>query len=872
MKHLLKHALGVLVILLLGIAPASPNGGFAVTNMPVGSFATWAATPNVKILIGDFNGDGRMDIAFIGPSGWATMPVAFSNGDGTFNITNQPIANFATWAATPNAHAIVGDFNGDGLADVALIGPSGWATMPVAFSNGDGTFNVTNMPIATFATWATTANVQILVGDFNGDGKADVALTGPSGWATLPVAFSNGNGTFNVTNMPITNFAVWAATPNAKPLVGDFNGDGKADIALTGPSGWATLPVAFSNGNGTFNVTNQPIASFAGWAATGNAKPLVGDFNGDGKADIALTGPSGWATLPVAFSNGNGSFSVTNLPITNFAGWASGANVQPVVGDFNGDGLADIALTGGSAWATLPVAFSNGSGSFSVTNQPIVDFAGWATAAGAKPFVGDFNGDGKSDVVLTGPSGWATLPVAFSLSRAAGVINMVPASLSGETNQDSEPFLAVNPDSPQRMVGSAFTPNPAGCGTTAPVYVSQNSGFTWVLNNILPSCGPFGTGDITHAAGRVVDRSLYAGILKIPGNLLLNELFTSDFTSSALMTLQSSRSQVDQPFVQTQRTSTVDHLFVGNNDFAAAPKTATVDVSANGGATWNSVRIDKRTTTCGQDWPSIRPAAAPDGIVYAAFFRCTNWNGTAATIDVVVVRDDTWGTGTNPFTALVDPGDGIAGMRVVTGISIPWVNGPALGNQRIGSTLSLAVDPGNSDIVYVAWADRVGNGDIYTVHVRRSTNRGVNWSSADLLTLTNATNVALAIGSNGSVGALYQQVTGSGANQRWVTSLVQSKNGFMTRQYSVLATTPALPPGAPAPSFQPYLGDYTHMIAVGSEFRGVFSANNTPNLANFPQGVIYQRQADFGTQTLKNGTGTVSMSIDPFFFRIPMAH
>jgi hypothetical protein len=754
MRQLLKRTIGVVVIFVLGALPASSNGGLAVTNAPVGPFAGWAATPNVQVLVGDFNGDGLTDVALIGAAGWATMPVAFSNGDGTFNVTNLPITNFAGWAATANAKAIVGDFNGDGLADVALIGAAGWATMPVAFSNGDGTFNVTNLPITNFAAWATSANVQILVGDFNGDGKADVFLTGVSGWATMPVAFSNGNGSFNVTNLPITNFAAWAATANAKALVGDFNGDGKADVALTGPSGWATLPVAFSNGNGTFNVTNQPIINFAGWAATANAKPLIGDFNGDGKADVALTGPSGWATMPVAFS-------------------------------------------------------------------------------------------------LSPP--------------AVSVVNMVPASLSGETNQDSEPFVAVNPDFPRRMVGTAFTPNPAGCGTTAPVYVSQNTGFTWVLNNILQSCGPFGTGDITVAgASAATGNSLYGGILSIPGNLLLKELTTTDFITSTLMTSQNSRSQVDQPFVQARRTSTVDHIFVGNNDFAAGPKTATVDVSANGGATWNSVRIDKRPSTCGQDWPSIRPAAAPDGTVYAGFFRCTNWNGSVATVDVVVVRDDSWGTAATPFTALVDPGDSLPGTRVVTSVTIPWVNGPALGNQRIGSTLSLAVDPSNSDVVYVGWADRVGTGDIYTIHVRRSTNRGVNWSG-DLVTVTNATNVALAIGSNGSVGAIYQQVTGSGASQRWVTTLVQTKNAFATRQYTVLSTAPAT---VPAPAFQPYLGDYVHLVAVGSEFRGVFSANNTPNLANFPQGVIYQRQVDFNTQTLRNGSATVPISIDPFFFRV----
>ena len=178
MRQLLKRAIGIVGILVLGVVPASANGGFAVTNMPVGAFAVWAATPNVQNLFGDFNGDGRTDVALIGPAGWASMPVAFSNGDGTFTVTNLPITNFAGWAATPNAKAIVGDFNGDGLADVALIGPSSWGSMPVAFSNGDGTFNVTNVPIASFATWAATPNAQILVGDFNGDGKTDVALTG----------------------------------------------------------------------------------------------------------------------------------------------------------------------------------------------------------------------------------------------------------------------------------------------------------------------------------------------------------------------------------------------------------------------------------------------------------------------------------------------------------------------------------------------------------------------------------------------------------------------------------------------------------------------------------------------------------------------
>ena len=113
--------------------------------------------------------------------------------------------------------------------------------------------------VSNFAYWAQQSGVTALSGDFDGDGRADVALTGGPGWYTLPVAFSNGNGTFNVTNYWIADFSAWAQQPGAKPVAGDVNGDGRADVAMTGGVGWYTLPVAFSNANGTFRVTNYWI-------------------------------------------------------------------------------------------------------------------------------------------------------------------------------------------------------------------------------------------------------------------------------------------------------------------------------------------------------------------------------------------------------------------------------------------------------------------------------------------------------------------------------------------------------------------------------------------------------------------------------------
>jgi hypothetical protein len=445
------------------------------------------------------------------------------------------------------------------------------------------------------------------------------------------------------------------------------------------------------------------------------------------------------------------------------------------------------------------------------------------------------------------------------------LVNLIPASLSGETNQDSEPFLAIEPTNPQIMVASAFTPNPISTAGNAPVYVSQDGGNTWVLNAITPVQRM--TCDITHAISAAENHprgDLHAGTLACASAITLRESETIDVSSSAAMNVQSTRSNVDQPFVRAMAISNNDHIYVGVNDFnQPGGHTATIDVSVDGGTTYKSISIEARNTM-GQDGPSIRPAVARDNTVYAAFFGWRRFDGRTATSDVVVVRDDSGATGPNPFQALKDLSDNLPGRLVVKGVSIPWSNSPTLGQERIGSTLSLAVDPNNSSTLYVGWADHGSKGDVYTLHVRKSTDRGATWTAKDLpnTTIRNATNIALAVADNGVAGLLYQQLTGS----RWITHLVQSNSDFATIQDTVLANVPA---NAPNEQFLPYLGDYDYLLPLRNEFRGVFCANNTPDLGNFPQGVTYQRAADFSRKTLTDGSGnSVAISIDPFYFSV----
>src|SRR5215831_7524605 len=143
------------------------------------------------------------------------------------------------------------------------------------------------------------------------------------------------------------------------------------------------------------------------------------------------------------------------------------------------------------------------------------------------------------------------------------LVNMIPKSLSGEEEQDSEPMLAVNPNNPQQIVGTAFTPNPLG-GSLAPVYISTDGGQTWTLNAIVPADGEI-TGDITVAFGPQ-SNNLYAGILKMPQPLEDTELKilrAKNFQTATPMEVLVDRTGSDQPFVQasTGSNGATDRLY-----------------------------------------------------------------------------------------------------------------------------------------------------------------------------------------------------------------------------------------------------------------------------------------------------------------------
>ena len=222
-----------------------------------------------------------------------------------------------------------------------------------------------------------------VAGDFNGDGRDDIVTFTRGAAADVYVALSNGSSFVGTGVKWHDFFAVGTETP----LVGDFNGDGKDDIVTFTQGAAADVYVALSNGS-RFVGTGVKWHDFF---AVGDEVPAVGDFNGDGRDDIVTFTRGAAADVYVALSNGS-SFVGTGVKWHDF--FAVG-NEVPAVGDFNGDGRDDIVTFTRGAAADVYVALSNGS-SFVGTGVKWHDFF---AVGNELPTVGDFNGDGRDDIV-----------------------------------------------------------------------------------------------------------------------------------------------------------------------------------------------------------------------------------------------------------------------------------------------------------------------------------------------------------------------------------------------------------------------------------------------------------------------------------------
>jgi hypothetical protein len=307
---------------------------------------------------GDFNNDGIIDVALLTATNG--MQIMLGNGKGTFTPTppfGSRLGNFGDVA--------VGDFNKDGNLDLITKGETRFTAY---LGSGDATFQLGS--VYDYPSLGMAA--QILMGDFNGDGKLDlIMLQSPNltdvgdkdPGEALWFLQGNGDGTFQspveITKFPgLGAFMCSEGNFNGTSLqLSDFNGDGKLDLAFCNQS---QIGVMLGNGDGTFQPPTYYTADANGAGEFGFA---VGDINSDGKPDLIVSEYSDFESLFVVFlGNGDGTFQAPQTLVSNVPTGESGITL----GDFNTDGLLDVIFRNGlgsnvflqAGWPTSPMRTS----------------------------------------------------------------------------------------------------------------------------------------------------------------------------------------------------------------------------------------------------------------------------------------------------------------------------------------------------------------------------------------------------------------------------------------------------------------------------------------------------------------------------------
>ncbi len=450
------------------VLPSTAAGSveFLSGSTPVGGAVLTSGTAQLGALTLPFGADSLHAI-YNGAPGVSQLSASNTVGQ-TVGTAPVGASGFQTatntGVGTSPVSVAAADFNGDGKADLAVANSSS-GNVTVLLGNGSGGFSAASgSPLTAGSTPMVAA-----VGDFNGDGKADLAVAN-SGSGSLLLYYGNGDGTFQ-SPQPRT-----VASPVAI-AVGDFNGDGKYDLAVAGAAGGVSILLG--------STLQSPVVYPAG---TNPVAVTTGDFNNDGRADLAVTDSSG--TVSILLGLGNGSFQ---QPMS----FPAGAGPQGIaVADFNADGYADVAVadvTGGN----VSILLGNGNGTF----QPAVSYPAGSGAFSVT--VADLNADGKPDLLVANSTGGG---VSFLLGVGNGTfgtaqpfptgtgtnpVSITAADFNGDGRVDvATANMGTNNISVLLGTGGACTytlnptsSNPSGVAGSASVSVTANVGCSWTASS-----------------------------------------------------------------------------------------------------------------------------------------------------------------------------------------------------------------------------------------------------------------------------------------------------------------------------------------------------------------------------------------------------
>ncbi|WP_337966084.1 MBG domain-containing protein [uncultured Flavobacterium sp.] len=334
--------------------------------------------------IGDFDGDGKPDIAVTNYSGNSISILRNTSSSGSISGASFAAKIDFTTATTPEGIEI-GDFDGDGKIDLVVVNYND-NSMSIFRNTSSGIGNISFATRINFTTLANPRNA--VVADFDGDGKSDLVLTNYNG---------NSISTFRNTSSGIgnINFSAkvdFSGTSGSIGLsIGDLDGDGKIDVATADLVGQRVS--VFRNISTTGVINFSPIVSLPVGLFANNV--VIGDLNNDGKPDLAVSN-NGSSVISVF---NNTSSGIGNINFDAKVDFSAATNVTNLaIGDLDGDGKLDLAVSASSGLFSALRNTTTGSGS-AITFAPKVDFVASTTVRKLK--IGDLDGDGKDDIIAT---------------------------------------------------------------------------------------------------------------------------------------------------------------------------------------------------------------------------------------------------------------------------------------------------------------------------------------------------------------------------------------------------------------------------------------------------------------------------------------
>ncbi|MDX6533283.1 MAG: hypothetical protein QOF68_1027 [Gaiellales bacterium] len=400
--HRVVHRGCAVELVLVVIVLTALTGGSAAASTLAPTFirSDFAQLGNNHV-IADFNGDGRNDLAGIGARSAA---VYLSNGVGIFGARAEyPVASWAQDLAA-------GDFNSDGKLDLAVTINDAQTSVSLLTGIGDGTFNAA----VNFANTSGFDSPAIAAVDLNNDARLDLVITHETACFTAPcrvstqlsVMLGQGDGTFRPTR------EIDVGRGMAGIAVGDYNRDGFKDLAIAGDS--SRVYRLHGVGDGTF--VQQPTLTLTADTFGVDATDIdVADFNGDSIQDLVVAIALNGSRTAILIGNGDGTFRaplIITEPNLNIPQYQA-------VGDYNGDGFQDLALAlGDGNTGLMEILNGNGDGTFQPRVMYLVPPP--KSSLGAVAIVsGNLNGDGNPDIALGVGGAGPTLAVLVNSTGAA---------------------------------------------------------------------------------------------------------------------------------------------------------------------------------------------------------------------------------------------------------------------------------------------------------------------------------------------------------------------------------------------------------------------------------------------------------------------